>query len=231
MNLPGKHFPIGKRKAGDLLARLIHEVRTIIAGNNDPSVTAIAKRTKSAFKVLISTVISARTKDEVTAEASKRLFALADSAGTVAPLSEKKIGEAIYPAGFYNIKARSIKKLSKQLVEEFNSMVPDTIEELLMLPGVGRKTANLVMTQGFGKPAICVDTHVHRIVNRLGVLKTDNPTQSEYALREVLPKKFWIEINDIFVIFGRTICKPVSPICSECGIRGLCKRIGVKRSR
>ena len=231
IKLSGRHFPIGKCGAGDLLTSLIPEVRRIVAEENIPSVTAIAKRTRSAFKVLVSTVISARTKDEVTAEASKRLFALADSAGAIAALSEKKIAEAIYPAGFYNTKARSIKKLSEQLIEEFDSKVPDTIDELVKLPGVGRKTANLVMTQGFCKPAICVDTHVHRIVNRLGAVKTDNPTQSEYALREILPQKFWIEINDIFVIFGRTVCRPLSPFCSKCGVRGLCKRVGVKRSR
>jgi endonuclease-3 len=230
-NLHDGHFPIGKKKAGVILTRLMPEIRRIVAGKNTPSVTSIAKRTKSAFMVLVSTVISARTKDEVTREASGRLFALADSAATMAVLSEKKIAKAIYPAGFYNTKARSIKKLSKQLVEEFNYIVPDTIEELLRLPGVGRKTANLVLAQGFGKPAICVDTHVHRIVNRLGVIKSDNPTQSEYALREVLPQNFWIEINDIFVIFGRTLCRPISPICSACGIRGLCKRIGVNKSR
>lgn len=231
IKLCGRHFPIGKRSAADLLTRLIPEVKRIVAEEKIPSVTAIAERTKSAFKVLVSTVISARTKDEVTAEASKRLFALADSPGAIAELSEKKIGETIYPAGFYNTKAKSIKKLSEQLIEKFDSKVPDSIDELVKLPGVGRKTANLVMTRGFGKPAICVDTHVHRIVNRLGVVKTDNPAQSEYALREILPEKFWIDINDIFVIFGRTVCRPVSPFCSKCDVRGLCKRVGVKRSR
>ncbi len=230
-NLHEGHFPIGKNKAGVILTMLMPEIRRIVAGKKTPSVTSIAKRTKSAFKVLVSTVISARTKDEVTREASERLFALADSIGKMSVLSEKKIAKAIYPAGFYNTKARSIKRLSKQLAEEFNYIVPDTIEELLRLPGVGRKTANLVLAQGFGKPAICVDTHVHRIINRLGMIKTDNPAQSEYALREVLPQNLWIEINDIFVVFGRTLCKPISPICSACEIRGLCKRIGVERSR
>ncbi|MDZ7859415.1 MAG: endonuclease III [Candidatus Krumholzibacteriota bacterium] len=231
MNLNRRNFPIGKKKAGALLAILIPEVREIVNGGETPSVSSIAQKTNSPFKVLISTVISARTKDEVTAESSRRLFALADSAEAIASLSEKAIAKAIYPAGFYNTKAKSIKKLSRQLLREFNSRVPDTLEELIRLPGVGRKTANLVIARGFGKPAICVDTHVHRIANRLGLIKTDNPTQSEYALREILDKKYWIEINDLFVIFGRTVCRPVSPFCSMCGIINLCKRKGVERSR
>ncbi|HMA76592.1 MAG TPA: endonuclease III [Candidatus Krumholzibacteriaceae bacterium] len=231
MSLDRRNFPAGKKKAGAFLARLIPEVREIVTGGEIPSVTSIAQKTRSPFKVLISTVISARTKDEVTAESSRRLFSLADSPGEMVSLSEKVIAKAIYPAGFYNIKAKSIKKLSRQLLREFNSRVPDTLEELLRLPGVGRKTANLVIARGFGKPAICVDTHVHRIVNRLGLIKTDNPSQTEYALREILDRKYWIEINDLFVIFGRTVCRPVSPFCSICGITDLCKRKGVGRSR
>ncbi|MBD3178331.1 MAG: endonuclease III [Candidatus Latescibacteria bacterium] len=200
-------------------------------GEKMPSVTGVARETRSPFKVLVSTVISARTKDEVTGEASRRLFNMAGSPDEMAALPAERISEAIYPAGFYNNKGKAIRELSEKLVRDFGSEVPDSIDELLTLPGVGRKTANLVMTQGFGKDAICVDTHVHRIINRLGVVESKNPAESEYALREILPREHWIEINDLLVSFGKKVCRPVSPLCSRCLIKGDCQRVGVEVSR
>ncbi len=224
-------FPLGKKPAGEILTRIVPGVRKALRGGDEPSVTRIARKTRSPFRVLVSTVISARTKDEVTAGSSERLFSLAGSPAAMAALSEKEIGEAIYPAGFYNNKARSIKQLSAMLVEKFASKVPETMDELLTLPGVGRKTANLVISQGFGRPAICVDTHVHRIVNRLGVIRSANPKESEFALRAVLPRKHWIEINDLLVSYGKKVCRPISPLCSKCSIEELCRRVGVEKSR
>lgn len=233
MDTPVKEewFPFGEREAVSVLERIVAPVRKAVRSEEDPSVTKIAQETRSPFRVLVSTVISARTKDEVTGPASERLFALASSPSGIASLSPSRIEKAIYPAGFYKVKARAIKKLSRMLVEEFGGEVPGTIEELLRLPGVGRKTANLVVTLGFGKPAICVDTHVHRVSNRLGVIRTRNPEETEYALRRVLPRKHWIEINDLLVMYGKAVCNPVSPRCSVCVITGLCRRTGVVRSR
>lgn len=214
-----------------MLRSIVPRVRKAIQGERDPSVTAIARRTRSPFKVLVSTVISARTKDEVTGEASRRLFAQADTPERIAALTERRIAKLIFPAGFYKTKAKAIRALSKKLMNDFEGYVPDSIEELLTLPGVGRKTANLVITQGFGKPGICVDTHVHRVVNRLGAVKTKTPEETEFALRTVLPLKHWIEINDLLVTFGRTVCAPISPFCSICAVTKKCARTGVKRSR
>lgn len=224
-------FPSGRADARKVLQRIVPRVRKAIVGEDDPSVTVIARKTRSPFKVLVSTVISARTKDEVTGEASGRLFAQADTPERIAALTEQRIAKLIFPAGFYKTKAKAIRALSKQLVNDYGGHVPDTIEELLTLPGVGRKTANLVLTQGFGKPGICVDTHVHRIVNRLGVVKTKTPKETEFALREVLPRDHWIEINDLLVTYGKTVCAPISPFCSICAVARSCKRIGVRRSR
>jgi endonuclease-3 len=224
-------FPLGRERGADILTGIVPRLRKMIRGEKMPSVTSVARRTRSPFKVLVSTVISARTKDEVTGIASRNLFRLAETPAEMAALPAETIAEAIYPAGFYNNKGKAIRELSQKLVSDFGSRVPDTIEELLTLPGVGRKTANLVMTQGFGKDAICVDTHVHRIVNRLGVISSRNPTESEYALREILPRENWIEINDLLVSFGKKLCRPISPICSRCLISGACERVGVDRSR
>jgi endonuclease-3 len=224
-------FPLGRADARRVLRRVVPRVRTAIVGEDDPSVTVIARKTRSPFMVLVSTVISARTKDEVTGEASRRLFAEADSPERMAVLPASRIAKLIFPAGFYKTKSKAIKALSRKLIADFEGRVPDTIEELLTLPGVGRKTANLVLTQGFGKPGICVDTHVHRMVNRLGVVETNNPEQTEYALRAVLPEEHWIEINDLLVTYGKRICAPISPFCSKCAITRSCKRIGVGRSR
>lgn len=197
-----------------------------------PPVSAMAEEAiVDPFKILISTILSARTKDEVTGPATERLFALADSPGKMSTLSEERIEKAIFPAGFYHTKAKAIRKTSQELVERFGSRVPDTIEELLTLPGVGRKTANLVVTLAHNKAGICVDTHVHRITNRWGYVKTKTPHETEQALRAKLPKKHWIAINTILVMHGQNICKPVSPLCSRCPVIQYCARLGVTKSR
>lgn len=185
------------------------------------------------FRVLVSCIISLRTKEEVTGPASRRLFALARTPSGMARLKPAQVAKAIYPAGFYRTKARSIIDASKRLVREYGSRVPDTVEELVTFKGVGRKTANLVVADGHGKPAICVDTHVHRIMNRLGYVSTKNPDQTETALRNKLPKKFWQEVNSLMVGYGRTICAPISPKCSQCqpAIARQCPRVGVGKSR
>lgn len=197
-----------------------------------PYVTEVAEELKrSPFKVLISCLVSLRTRDDVTREASQRLFRLADTPSAMLTLSIAKIERAIYPAGFYRTKARTIIEISKELVERRSSKVPDTIEGLLELKGVGRKTANLVLTLGFGKPGICVDTHVHRITNRWGLVETGTPAETEYALRETLPRRYWIIINDLLVAYGQNVCGPLSPLCSACPISRWCERRNVKRSR
>jgi endonuclease-3 len=196
-----------------------------------PPVAAMAEEKADPFKILISTIISARTKDEVTGPATERLFAIADSPEEMSSLSEERIEKAIFPAGFYHTKAKAIRKASKELVERFGSHVPDTIEELLTLPGVGRKTANLVMTLAHKKAGICVDTHVHRITNRWGYVTTKMPHETEIALRAKLPRKHWITINTILVMHGQNICKPISPFCSRCPVFKYCARIGVTKSR
>lgn len=210
---------------------VVPPIRESVRGFRDPSVTQIAKRSRSPLRVLVSTVISARTKDEVTGPASERLFSLASTPEELASLDVEEIEKAIYPAGFYRTKARAIRDLSRMLIEEFEGEVPRTIEELVRLPGVGRKTANLVLTIGFGRQGICVDTHVHRVCNRLGAVRTKNPAETEYALREVLPVENWIEINDLLVMFGQSLCTPVSPWCSKCPISESCGKVGVNRSR
>jgi len=197
-----------------------------------PYVTEVAAaRRKDPFKVLISCIISLRTKDETTRQASERLFALGDTPQGVAGLSIKEIERAIYPAGFYRTKAATIKELGRVIDVDHDGRVPDTIEGLLKLKGVGRKTANLVVTMGYGKPGICVDTHVHRITNRWGLVATSSPDETEAALRKVLPKRYWIEINDLLVAYGQNLCKPTSPMCSMCRITPYCRKVGVARSR
>ena len=196
-----------------------------------PAVTIVAQCNGSPYKVLISCIISLRTKDEVTALSSARIFARAQTPETMVELSAEAISQLIYPAGFYRTKAEQISLLSQRLVEEYGGIVPDSIDELLLFKGVGRKTANLVMTLGFGKPGICVDTHVHRICNRLGYLSTKSPDESERVLRVQLPPEYWDRINDLLVAFGQNHCHPVSPRCSNCKLSAICDRVGVKVSR
>jgi endonuclease III len=198
---------------------------------NAPIVTYIKNTSGTPYKILISTILSLRTKDETTAKAANRLFEKAITPENMLLLKEEEIRDLIYPVGFYKTKAKRLIEISKLLIDSYQSKVPDTIEELLELPGVGRKTANLVVTLGFNKPGICVDTHVHRISNRWGYVKTKTPEQTEFALRDKLPPEWWIEYNDILVAFGQTICKPISPFCSACPVKQYCPKIGVAKSR
>ncbi len=196
-----------------------------------PAVTKVAEKTRDPFKVLISCILSLRTKDSTTAEASRRLFSMANTPDDMLKIPVEKIESAIFPVGFYKTKARNIIETCRKLKESYNSIVPDAIDELLTLKGVGRKTANLVVTVGYDKDGICVDTHVHRISNRWGYINTKTPEKSEEALRKKLPKKYWKIYNDLLVTFGQNLCKPISPICSECKISEYCKRIGIRISR
>lgn len=202
-----------------------------VASYNVPVVDLIQVQTESPFRVLVGALLSARTNDRTTSAVCTKLFRKVKKISDFDKLSIKQIEKLIYPVGFYKNKAKYIKKLSKVLREDFNNQIPNTIEELVELPGVGRKTANLVVAVAFKKPAICVDVHVHRIMNRLGYLKTKNPLQTEMALREKLPKKYWRITNKIFVAFGQNLCRPVSPFCSKCPISAYCNRTGVKVSR
>ncbi|MBF0327968.1 MAG: endonuclease III [Nitrospirae bacterium] len=188
-----------------------------------PWLDELASRNRDPFKILISCLLSLRTKDKTTAEASKRLFSLASSPEKMSKLSVPVIQKAIYPVGFYRVKAGRIKQISAVLLNDYGSKVPDTIEGLLKLEGVGRKTANLVVSLGYGKDGICVDTHVHRITNRWGLVKTKNPTETEFALRKILPVSYWLDINSNLVAFGQGICRPVSPKCPLCLITAYCQ--------
>ena len=192
-----------------------------------PVVTLIAEASDSPFKVLISCILSLRTQDSTTAQASRRLFALADSPETMVRLNAKKIEQAIFPVGFYRTKAKTILEICRSLNENYRGRVPDEIDELIKFKGVGRKTANLVVTLGYNKPGICVDTHVHRISNRWGYVKTATPEKTEVALRAKLPKQYWIEYNDLLVSFGQQLCRPISPLCSQCPVAKYCSQIGV----
>jgi len=196
-----------------------------------PAVTIVAQCDHSPFKVLVSCIISLRTKDEVTALASQRLFDKAETPGEMKSLPVEEIARLIYPAGFYRNKAAQIAEISQRLANDYDGIVPDEINELLKFKGVGRKTANLVVTLGFGKPGICVDTHVHRICNRWGYVSTKSPDETEVALRKRLPARYWIEINDLLVAFGQNHCLPVSPHCSSCRLAEMCDRVGVGSSR
>ena len=186
---------------------------------------------ESPFRVLVGCVISLRTKDEVTYPATERLFALARTPDAMVRQTESAIAKAIYPAGFYRTKARQIRALSRILVERYEGGVPRTIDELLALPGVGRKTANLTVTLGFGRPGICVDTHVHRIAGRLGWVTTKSPDETEKALRASLPRRWWIPINETLVRHGQAVCHPTSPLCSTCVVAPVCPKVGVVRQR
>ena len=177
------------------------------------------------YLVLIACILSLRTNDKTTYPATLRMLELGRTPEDFAKCDVKKLEKAIYPVGFYANKAKQIVELSKELVEKYNSKVPESIEEMTKFNGVGRKTANLVMSQGFRKPAICVDVHVHRIFNRLGYIKTKNPEETEFALREKLPEKYWIDINTLLVTHGQNVCKPINPKCDICPIKDLCKKI------
>uniref|UniRef100_A0A7C4U6B8 Endonuclease III n=1 Tax=candidate division WOR-3 bacterium TaxID=2052148 RepID=A0A7C4U6B8_UNCW3 len=192
---------------------------------NKPVVTKFSIDYNDPFIILISTVLSQRTKDSITEIASSRLFEKAKNPFDMLKLKEEEIERLIYPVGFYRTKAKRIKEICKTIIENYNGKVPDTIDELLKIKGVGRKTANLVITLGFNKPGICVDTHVHRISNRIGFVKTKTPFETEMELRKKLPKKWWKIYNDLLVQWGQNVCKPVKPLCNDCAISKYCKKI------
>ena len=211
-----KLWPVLKRQVRSLHVPWLDEMTS---SNRDP------------FQVLVSCLLSLRTQDKVTGEASERLFKLATTPEAMCRLPVERVRKAIYPVGFYRVKAQRIKDLSGEIIRTYGGRVPDTIEELLELKGVGRKTANLVVTLGYRKDGICVDTHVHRITNRWGLIRTKTPEKTEFALRELLPLRYWKEINGILVAFGQGICKPISPLCSRCRVSVSCSKIGVARHR
>jgi endonuclease III len=194
-------------------------------------VVGVFAESRDPFIVLISCLLSLRTRDAVTSAASERLFALADAPKKLAALPVPAIQKAIYPVCFYRVKARTLKALAIDLLERFGGRVPDTMEDLLSLKGVGRKTANLTLTLGHRKPGICVDVHVHRISNRMGYLRTKTPDESELALRRKLPKEYWMIYNDLLVPYGQHLCTPISPWCSKCPVSSYCARRGVETSR
>ena len=196
-----------------------------------PIVSHLAADQRDSFVILISTLLSLRTKDEVTAEATERLFVLGSTPQEMLKISLAKIAKTIYPVGFYRVKAQTIHHVCRELINRFHSQVPDNLDDLLSMKGVGRKTANLVIALAYGKDAICVDTHVHRISNRLGYLQTKTPEETEFTLRTKLPRRHWIIYNTLMVAFGRKTCKPVSPLCSQCPVFKYCDRVGVIVSR
>ncbi len=211
--------------------RIVRTLRQTSRRWKTTAVGTVAQDSRDPFLILISCLISLRTKDEVTGQASARLFQLARTPQAMAGLPTATIARAIYPAGFYRTKARTIKEVSRAVMERHAGRVPDEMDTLLAFKGVGRKTANLVLTIGFGKPGICVDTHVHRISNRMGIVETKTPEQSELALRKVLPRRHWIPFNDLLVTFGQNVCKPISPHCDTCPASHLCPRVGVGKHR
>ena len=218
-------WPLGKIR--DLEERL----KTFRSTCRVTTLTEVQSSKRSPFHLLVSCIISLRTKDEVTHDASRRLYKLANTPAELTALDDETIAGAIYPAGFYNTKAGQLRKIGAILVSDHDGEVPADEAALLELPGVGRKTANLVLGLGFGIPAICVDTHVHRISNRLGLVETKNPDATEKALQPVLPEDLWIDINDLLVTFGQNRCHPTSPKCTGCPLDDLCPKIGVTRHR
>ena len=215
--------------------REIHKVMRILEDEVSrlgvPIVTEMSRRRRDPYRILVSTLLSLRTKDETTRKAAAQLLREAPTPEKLLRLPEETIRGLIYPVGFYKTKATVLKEVCREIVDRYGGKVPDDLDTLLTLRGVGRKTANLVVTLGYGKPGICVDTHVHRITNRLGYIQTKNPEETEFALRKKLPARYWIPINDCLVAYGQNLCKPVSPFCSRCRLASLCDRVGVERHR
>jgi endonuclease III len=213
----------------------IHAAMAILSAEmprfEQPLIEAMGAAHQTPFHILIATILSLRTKDTLTSVVAPRLFAVADTPAALLALDESRIAELIYPVGFYRTKAKSIRQVCALLIERHAGQVPADLDALLALPGVGRKTANLVLTMGFGLPGICVDTHVHRICNRWGYVQTKDPDKTELALRAKLPPEYWIPINGLLVTLGQNICHPTSPRCSVCPVAALCRRVGVTRSR
>ncbi len=206
-------------------------LREHMAQFQQPLIDQMGVEGATPFRVLIATILSLRTKDTLTAVVAPRLFTAADTPEAMLALGEERIAELIYPVGFYRNKARSIIQICRILIERYGGAVPADLDALLALPGVGRKTANLVLTAGFGLPGICVDTHVHRICNRWGYVRTRDADATELALRAKLPPEHWMAINGLLVTLGQNICLPISPHCSRCPVASACARIGVTRSR
>jgi endonuclease-3 len=209
---------------------LIKKLREFYKENNKTLIDRVSTE-KDPFKVLISCILSQRSKDEMTEKITNDLFNIVNSPQDLLKIENEKLEKILYSIGFYKIKANRLKEVSKILIEKYNGLVPDKLNELLKLPGVGRKTANIVITKGFNKNGIAVDTHVHRISNRLGLVKTKRPEETEIKLKRLIPKKYWIELNDYLVNFGKNICTPISPKCSICPIEKYCKKAGVKKFR
>ena len=216
----------------DQITAALRIVKREIRQWEEPVLGVVARESnRDPFRILMSCLLSLRTKDKTTREASARLFALAHQPATMLTLPLQKIERAIYPVGFYRTKAKCIHAICRRLLDVYGGIVPDSIEELVTLSGVGRKTANLVVTVGYGKPGICVDIHVHRISNRWGYVRTKTPEETEQALRRKLPSPHWITFNDLLVPYGQNLCQPVSPYCSKCKLLEYCDRVGVKKSR
>jgi len=214
------------RKRADI-GPILRQIAKMVRESKDPRATALAElrdaEEGNPFRILIGTILSQRTRDERTAIATERLFSRFKGPEELANADESAVRDLIRPAGFYNMKAKSVIEVAKQLVEKFGGEVPSDVEDLMSLPSVGRKTANCVLVYGFDKPAIPVDTHVHRIANRLGLVETKTPEETEAKLVETVPKRYWLELNELFVRFGQTTCKPIGPKCGECTLRASCK--------
>ncbi|MBS3170146.1 endonuclease III [Candidatus Woesearchaeota archaeon] len=213
------------------LIKILNILEKEVKNYKVPIITLMSQRKQDPYQILIGTILSLRTKDEVTAQASQRLFAKAATPKEMLTLTEEQIEKLIYPVGFYKNKSKSIKEISNILLEKYNSKVPDDLDELLKFPGVGRKTANLVLIEGFNKPGVCVDVHNHRILNRFGFLKTKNPEETEFEIRKKLSQEYWKTLNFILVAFGQNTCVPVSPFCSRCPVNNFCEKKGVIKSR
>lgn len=212
--------------------RIMAILRTATKGMADPaSKTIVETYGRDPYLVLISCLLSLRTKDTVSLPASIRLFALAKTPQEMLALPLPAIEKAIYPCGFYRNKAANLHSISQELLDRFAGKVPDTAQELMSLKGVGLKTANLVLSEGFGIPALCVDVHVHRISNRLGLVKTTTPEETEAELRRILPSELWIDYTRLLVMWGQNLCVPVSPFCSKCPVFNECMRVGVDKKR
>jgi endonuclease-3 len=209
------------------ISRVLSAMRKMVYGTSDKRATALAQLQDSEegdpFRVLIGTILSHRTRDENTTRAVENLFSVYKTPTELATASEAKVRQLVRPSGFYNMKARNIIRVSRQLLEEYDGRVPSNMEDLLRLHSVGRKTANCVLVYAFKRPAIPVDTHVHRISNRLGLVHTKKPEETEEKLTEKIPKKYWLDVNDLFVRFGQTTCKPIGPRCSACTLNASCE--------
>jgi endonuclease-3 len=210
-----------------VLPQVLKRLRRAPSAASAPVTAFIATAEQSPYRVLTGCILSLRTQDRVTAAAAERLFAIAPDVASLARARVAAIERAIYPVGFYRTKSRRLVEIARRLLAAHGGEVPDSIDELLGLPGVGRKTANLVVTVAYRRPGICVDTHVHRITNRWGYVATRTPAQTEQRLREILPRRYWIEINALLVAFGQTVCRPTHPRCADCPVSTWCARVGV----